>query len=239
MIYALIASLFLLLATPPPANAQYFGKFTGMANVEFLPDGRGMRLTKDFSYTDPAGGTWMAPAGSVVDGASIPKFAWSLIGGPFEGKYRDASVIHDIACIKKDRPWELVHLAFYNAMLASGVDRTSARIMYAAVYHFGPRWKYTEKITAGAEKEEQIRYLERESARYSQLIVNEEVKKICPTPLNCKVQTTVEVTVTPPKYQLTEDQFKILEELIKERKLERLTEERTLEAIRSFPYSDS
>jgi hypothetical protein len=75
-----------------------------------------------------------------VDGASIPKFAWSIIGGPFEGKYRDASVIHDVACVARSAPWEYVHLVFYYAMLASGVDKTTAKIMYAAVYHFGPRW---------------------------------------------------------------------------------------------------
>jgi hypothetical protein len=30
---------------------------------------------------------WVAPANAVVDGASIPKFAWSIIGEPFEGQY--------------------------------------------------------------------------------------------------------------------------------------------------------
>jgi hypothetical protein len=31
-------------------------------------------------------------------------------------------------------------LTFYNAMRARGVSDTLAKIMYAAVYHFGPRW---------------------------------------------------------------------------------------------------
>src|SRR5262249_13191170 len=135
-----------------------------------------------------------------------------------EGKYRDASVIHDVACQLRQRPWELVHLTFYNAMRAAEVDWTLARIMYAAVYHLGPRWTYTEKISADAAKAEQmktIRSLQSERDRYSQLIVKEEVKQICPTRFNCKVQTTVEVTMTPPKQRLTEDQFKILEEFIK------------------------
>jgi hypothetical protein len=30
---------------------------------------------------------------------------------------------------------------FYTGMLASGVEPMNAKIMYAAVYHFGPRWR--------------------------------------------------------------------------------------------------
>jgi len=72
--------------------------------------------------------------------ASIPRLAWTIIGGPFEGLYRDASVIHDVACVEKSRPWLQVHRTFYLAMLASGVTTVKAKVMYAAVYHFGPRW---------------------------------------------------------------------------------------------------
>ena len=42
--------------------------------------------------------TWTAPKGAKVDGASIPQLFWTPIGGPFEGKYRYASVIHDTEC---------------------------------------------------------------------------------------------------------------------------------------------
>lgn len=92
------------------------------------------------TYLDPYCRSWVAPAGAIVDGASIPQFAWSIIGGPFEGKYRDASVIHDVACREKNAPWEYIHLVFYYAMLANGSDPLKAKIMYAAVYHFGSRW---------------------------------------------------------------------------------------------------
>jgi len=122
------------------ANGESFGRFVGNVIAEWLDDGRQMKLVADFAYIDPAESEWRAPAGSVVDGASIPKFAWSVIGGPFEGKYRNASVIHDVACRERKRPWEAVHETFYNGMRASGVDSLRARTMYAAVYHFGPRW---------------------------------------------------------------------------------------------------
>jgi Protein of unknown function (DUF1353) len=64
---------------------------------------------------------------------------WSVIGGPFEGLYRNASVIHDVACAEQKRAWYMVHRAFYH-MMASGLGPVQAKIMYAAVYHFGPRW---------------------------------------------------------------------------------------------------
>jgi len=99
-----------------------------------------MRLLERFVYVDPSCKSWLAPAGAVVDGASIPQVAWSVIGGPFEGKYRDASVIHDVACSEKKASWQEVHLVFYYAMLARNVEILRAKVMYAAVYHFGPRW---------------------------------------------------------------------------------------------------
>jgi len=130
-------------SVPIPVN----GKFVGRVVAEWLKDGRLMKLTEPFAYIDPAGQRWDAPAGSIVDGASIPQIAWSFTGGPFEGKYRDASVIHDVACVQHQRDWQQVHLAFYTAMLASGVERLKAKIMYGAVYQFGPRWPTVREIT--------------------------------------------------------------------------------------------
>ena len=59
--------------------------------------------------------------GWIVDGASIPKIAWSIIGSPLSGKYCDASVIHDYHCDVRVRSSDEVHLVFHYAMLASGV----------------------------------------------------------------------------------------------------------------------
>ncbi len=60
-----------------------------------------MKLLYNFTYEDPNGLLWNAPGGSIVDGASIPRIAWKVVGTPFYGKYRDASVIHDVACEDK------------------------------------------------------------------------------------------------------------------------------------------
>jgi hypothetical protein len=102
-----------------------------------------MKLLSDFAYIDPGKGRWSAPTGSEVDGASIPQVFWSFIGGPFEGKYRNASVVHDVACDQRAKPWKDVHKMFYNASRRGGVGLVSAKVMYFAVYHWGPRWPET------------------------------------------------------------------------------------------------
>ena len=117
-----------------------WGRFLGKVQTEWHDDGRTMTLLNDFGYVDPSKITWIAPKGHKIDGASIPPVFWSFIGGPFEGKYRNASVVHDYECDSKQRPWRAVHRMFYNASRCGGVDATKAKIMYAAVYHFGPRW---------------------------------------------------------------------------------------------------
>jgi hypothetical protein len=121
-----------------------YGKFASAPRVEFLKPGRNVKLLEDVTYTDPCGSLWTSPKDSVVDGATIPRVAWSIVGAPLDGTYRDASIIHDIACDEKKKPWKLVHDAFYFAMLASGVEPWRAKVMYAAVYHFGPRWRDPE-----------------------------------------------------------------------------------------------
>lgn len=131
---ALILSASLLAYGQPP------GYFSGTVKAEWLDDGRKMRLLETLVYVDSNGESWAAPAGAEIDGASIPQIAWSLVGGPYEGKYRKASVIHDVACVEKKRPWEAVHEVFYWAMLAASVDPVTAKSMYAAVYWGGPRW---------------------------------------------------------------------------------------------------
>ena len=130
---------------------QTQGHYEGTVRVEWLEDGRRMKLLADFAYLDSNQVKWPAPTESVIDGASIPRVAWSIIGGPFEGKYRNASVLHDVACDQKTQPWELVHLMFYEAMLTSGTSAVLAKTMYAAVYHFGPRWPtvVSEDVSGG------------------------------------------------------------------------------------------
>lgn len=123
------------------ADGEDFGRFEGDVVAMWDADGRRMKLREPFSYIDSADRRWTAPAGTVVDGASIPAAFWTLIGGPFSGKYRNASVVHDIGCDEMLAPWEDVHWMFYEACRCAGVDEFQAKTMYYAVYHFGPRWE--------------------------------------------------------------------------------------------------
>jgi hypothetical protein len=106
------------------------------------PNGRSFSLVREFNYIDQNNRLWPAPARLIVDGASIPFPFWSIIGGPFEGLYREASVAHDAGCCAQMQPWQDTHHMFYNAMRCSGVDWTTAKTMFYAVWAFGPRWRH-------------------------------------------------------------------------------------------------
>jgi hypothetical protein len=132
-------------------SAARFGRYDGSPpQVVLLPDGRLVRLLAALTYLQADGTRWPVPAGVELDGASIPRFLWSLIGGPFEGRYRDASIIHDHYCVVRTRSWRDTHRMFYDAMRSSGESMPKAKIMYYAVYRFGPRWDGAEAPRAMA-----------------------------------------------------------------------------------------
>jgi Protein of unknown function (DUF1353) len=116
------------------------GHFVGMLQLEPGEDGRHMTLLANYEYVDGNGKRWPVPKGEQTDGASIPQAFWSIAGGPFEGKYRNAAVIHDWYCDTRTEPWHDVDRMLYEAMLTSGVSEQQAKIMYLAVVYGGPRW---------------------------------------------------------------------------------------------------
>ncbi|MDX0587086.1 DUF1353 domain-containing protein [Sinorhizobium medicae] len=122
------------------AAQEQQGRFIGNVVARWNPDGREMTLTEPFEYIDPNGLSWKVPVGTSVDGASIPQIFWSLIGGPFDGMYRNASVVHDFYCQVRTRPYRNVHRVFREAMHTSGVPQSKSWLMYQAVNRFGPRW---------------------------------------------------------------------------------------------------
>ncbi|MDA0255552.1 MAG: DUF1353 domain-containing protein [Planctomycetota bacterium] len=133
-------------------SASRWGRFEGEIVARWEDDGRQMTLVEPFAYLDPREVRWEAPAGSLVNGASIPRAFWSFMGGPFAGEFRDASVVHDVACEERDRPWRAVHRMFYEACRCGGVGSFKAKTMYYAVFHFGPRWHVEERTTIVAGK---------------------------------------------------------------------------------------
>lgn len=114
-------------------------QFKGEVVATMLPDGRNMRLVQPFAYIDSKGMSWEVPAGAETDGASIPKAFW-ITHPPFTGKYRSAAVIHDYYCRIQSRSWQDTHNVFFEAMRTAGVDDRTAKVLWGAVYNFGPRW---------------------------------------------------------------------------------------------------
>ena len=116
------------------------GRFSGDPTAIWLTDAdapdRNMQLTVDFSFVDPDQHTWDAPAQSVVDGASIPRPLWSLVGSPYTGDYRRASIVHDIACDRAGNDATKRAAAdrmFYHACRAGGCSVVDATILYIGV----------------------------------------------------------------------------------------------------------
>lgn len=123
------------------------GFFEGEVVTEWLDDGRLMVLRSEFRYVDLRRElVWVALPGLIFDGASIPRAAWSIIGGPFAGKHRRAALLHDQYCQlgragKSPYPSSLVHAVFYDMLLVEGTPRWRAVLVAGAARLFGPRFK--------------------------------------------------------------------------------------------------
>ncbi|TPI27329.1 DUF1353 domain-containing protein [Mesorhizobium sp. B3-1-9] len=132
--------LLIFFGSSTAALCQEYGQFVGNPDGSFIsdPDRPQFKLNRPFVYRDPNGLEWTVPAGEVTDGASIPRFAWSLVGGPFDGPYLDAAIIHDYYCCTKSREYYSTHHAFWMGMRAAGVSDTMAYIMWSAVRFGGP-----------------------------------------------------------------------------------------------------
>lgn len=100
---------------------------------------RDMTLKFDFSFTDKNGKIWTSPAGSFVNGATIPPVLWSVIGSPYTGKYRRASVVHDYFVgedVNPDVPLverKEADRMFHEACLFDGCNPEFAATLYIAV----------------------------------------------------------------------------------------------------------
>jgi hypothetical protein len=129
-----------------------YGKFSGDPEVRWKvsarePD-RDMNLLSDFHFVDPASRMWHAPKESTVDGASIPRALWTVVGAPFCGDYRRASVVHDVACVdagndKKKR--KAADQMFFYACRAGGCSWSQSVVLYigvriGAAAAFVPAW---------------------------------------------------------------------------------------------------
>lgn len=143
------ASVVLLVFVSGASAQEHFGDFMDRLKGVFIPDAKPRPLFKleaEFRFKDPNGFVWLTPAGAEVDGASIPQFFCSYIGGPFEGAYISASVIHDHYCKTKERTAHDTHRNFYYGMRAAQVPEWRAKLMHWAVETFGPSWKLDKRV---------------------------------------------------------------------------------------------
>ena len=63
--------------------------------LEPLDNGRDWLSHREIKFVRNSGEVLYCPAGTVTDGASIPRFLWRVIGPPMSGKWRRGAVIHD------------------------------------------------------------------------------------------------------------------------------------------------
>jgi hypothetical protein len=121
-------------------SATGFGQFYGVPVTRWMPDGERMTLLNDFAYVDPNTHIWQAKAGTLIDGASIPRAFWTVVGSPFTGQYRNASIIHDYYCQNRHQSHNATHFMFYRACRCGGCGVVQAKMLFYAVWHFGPKW---------------------------------------------------------------------------------------------------
>ncbi len=76
------------------------------------------------------------PVGYVTDGASIPRFLWSIVGHPL-AEYAQSAVVHDIIYGDKRYTRKKCDQIFLEAMKVQGVSLWKRRIIYRALRMFG------------------------------------------------------------------------------------------------------
>lgn len=114
--------------------------YEGPLHVSVLGDGREMQLLSPFAFVDHSGYRWEVYAGTRIDGSSIPRLLWWLVGSPYVGKHRWASVPHDLYCRVRVRSADDTHRMYHEAMLVAGVPGAEADRKYRWLRQFGPTW---------------------------------------------------------------------------------------------------
>ena len=123
-----------ILPNPPQSSASiYIHKLKYTAdearNLFRLVEDATCRIG-EFCHTLKRGFEW--------DGASIPNWAWLIVGTPFEPRFMAASALHD-DMYRQGLDRADADLYFYWILLESGVDQKTAEKMYYAVKIGG--WK--------------------------------------------------------------------------------------------------
>ncbi|HPM74168.1 MAG TPA: DUF1353 domain-containing protein [Saccharofermentans sp.] len=108
-------------------------------------ESREYRLEEDFLYCHRLSTTILIKEGFWFDGASIPVFAWSLVGSPFTGKYTVAALLHDGIFGAELFPRKQCDIIFKEAMEDWQTPWIQRTIMYHAVDKFS--WQMWNRHT--------------------------------------------------------------------------------------------
>lgn len=82
--------------------------------------------------------------GLETDGASIPKFLWSIVGSPYLGSYRKAAIIHDGLYRTHKLSKTKSDFLFLEMMKSQNVHFLKRHLIFLGVFLFG--WfSYTSK----------------------------------------------------------------------------------------------
>lgn len=140
-------ALALMAAAMLPANGfdtePAGNRFEGRALLEWLDDDPfipKMRLMEDLAFHQQDGNIWVVPAGSIVDGRSMPALFNKLMGHPFESGFRKAALSYDFAAKSRQHSWRDAQRMFHDATIAEGVLPIEAKVMYLLLYAKGLRW---------------------------------------------------------------------------------------------------
>ena len=104
------------------------------------------KLITPFEYKPKGEKIVKVPIGFISDGASIPRFAWSIIGSPWGGKYTEAAIIHDYLYFTRTTTRKYADKIFILGMRDLGVSWWRRVTMYRSVRSFGwIPWNNKEK----------------------------------------------------------------------------------------------
>lgn len=128
------------------SRSDPWGTLHGMAWLGMLRSAKGEdRLAKvhpdtDLAFERPNGEIIRLRADLTIDGQSIPPLARPLIGGPFDGRGRDGSYLHDGECAEpQSRSYQDAHAIQYQVNRSLGLWFRGP-IVYAVQLNWGRRW---------------------------------------------------------------------------------------------------
>lgn len=99
-------------------------------------DGRNDVLARALNYTSRVGELIIVPVGASTDGASIPRFLWSILP-PVGADYWMPAVLHDWLYRRTQRAKGACDKLLLEAMLDHGVNKFKAEVIYCGVKYGG------------------------------------------------------------------------------------------------------